>query len=389
MKILLINNVYKKGSTGKIVDSLFHEFKKENDVYLIYGRGSKVNEKNVFKKTFELESKIHHFFSLFTGNMFGGMFFSTQRIIRTIKKIKPDVINLHCLNGYFVNIYLLLKWLSKNNVKTVMTMHADFMMTGGCGYAIDCKNYLNGQCLGCKEFKNFNSKFSLNRTHHLYLKIQKALKQFNNDHLRITCVSKWLADRYAESPLYKDFCVKTILNPVDSIFFNQPNKNPYSELNKNVLYVTPDIYDYVKCGWRIIDIANKRKDINFTVICTKNIEFKFENKNINYIKGGVQKDLLRDYYYFADATLIISKRETFSMVVAESLASGTPVYGFKCGGPESIGIPEYSFFFDYGDIDSISESLLTKAFRKEDIVKASAKYDSSHIAGEYLAVYRF
>lgn len=390
MKILLINNVFRKGSTGNIVGSLFLEYKKQgHDVSVIYGRGKKNKEENIYKKTYELESKIHHFSSLFTGNMYGGMPISTHRIITQIKKIKPDVVNLHCMNGYFVNIYKLLKWLAKNNVKTVLTMHADFMMTGGCGITVDCNNYICCECKNCKNVKQFNGRFSLNRTHHFYNKFKKALSYFDKSNIKITCVSNWLRDRFQKSPLYKEFEIETILNPVDQIFFTEYGENPYKNKEHNVLYVTPDIHDYVKAGWQIKDIANLRKDLNFTIICTKDVPFEFDNKNITYIKGGVSKEKLRDYYHYADATLILSRRETFSMVVAESLACGTLVFGFKCGGPETISIPEFSSFYEFGDIESLSNDLIKKTYSKEQVVKASSKYKSSTIAKEYLDFYRF
>jgi glycosyltransferase involved in cell wall biosynthesis len=40
------------------------------------------------------------------------------------------------------------------------------------------------------------------------------------------------------------------------------------------------------------------------------------------------------------------------MIVAESLCCGTPVVGFKAGGPESIAIDDYCVFVQF--LDSIS-----------------------------------
>ena len=57
-------------------------------------------------------------------------------------------------------------------------------------------------------------------------------------------------------------------------------------------------------------------------------------------------------------TLLTSEREVFSMVCAESLCCGTPVIGFKAGGPESIAIPEYSTFVKYGDVDTLYQKIL-------------------------------
>lgn len=389
MKIVLVNVTYKKGSTGSIVGNLFDKFSEEgNETYYIYGRGPKISAENVFKRTLELESKIHHFISKISGNMYGGMFFSTKRIIRLIKKIKPDVVNLHCVNGYFVNIYKLISWLAKNKIKTVLTMHADFMMTGGCGYALDCDKYINNECKNCQFVRDFNGKLSLNRTNHFYKKLMKSISKFDKELLTVSTVSPWLKDRYSLSNIYRNYYIQTIINPVEKIFFCEPSNNPYKD-TKNVLYVTPDIYDFVKSGWLIKDIASLRPDLHFTIVCTKDVDFTFNNENITYIKGGLTREKLRDYYFFADVTLILSKRETFSMVVGESLACGTPVVGFKSGGPETITLEKYSNFIEYGDIKGIAKVLCKYDYDKNVIRKeASKKYGVNSISKQYLELFK-
>lgn len=67
--------------------------------------------------------------------------------------------------------------------------------------------------------------------------------------------------------------------------------------------------------------------------------------------------MLSRYYSLADACLITSVRETFSMVTAESLCCGTPVVGFLAGGPESIAVPEYSRFVEQDDADALELAL--------------------------------
>lgn len=80
------------------------------------------------------------------------------------------------------------------------------------------------------------------------------------------------------------------------------------------------------------------------------------------------------------------------MVCAESLCCGTPVIGFKAGGPETIALPDYSRFVDYGDIDALKDVLmdeLNKRREKEFVAEQSkAIYDKSIMAEEYLRVYK-
>ena len=304
MKILLINVVYNKGSTGNIVKSLYEAYKDEgHDPYVIFGRGkNNFNDSKIEKHTFEFESKLHHFVSSVFGNMYGGMFFSTRRIIRAIKKIKPDCVNLHCLNGYFVNIYKLLNFLQKNNYKTLLTMHADFMMTGGCGYSVDCQNYLTCMCKNCKRVKEFNSRFSFNRTHFYFNKMKNSISKFKKNNLKITCVSPWLAKRYSESSIYKNFDVCSIENPVDDIFFKANNLNLIED--KYFLYVTPNFYDKEKNGIEIEKIAGLLPNYKFIVVSTKKVDYAPLNSNIQIISGGVDKETLVKYYRNAIALVV-------------------------------------------------------------------------------------
>ena len=97
------------------------------------------------------------------------------------------------------------------------------------------------------------------------------------------------------------------------------------------------------------------------------------------------------YYSAAKLTLLTSKRETFSMVCAESLCCGTPIVGFKCGGPEEIALSNYSNFVEYGDL-SLLESMVRKwmsdSTPKENIsVEAISVYSSDVMCKKYLDLY--
>ena len=389
MKILLINVTYKKGSTGNLVCSFKQEFEKLGyEAYVAYGRGDKIKENNVFKCCYELESKFHHFMSLFTGNMYGGMFLSTLKIKKLINKIKPDVVHLHCLNGYFVNIYKLLNYLKKKNIRTVLTHHADFMFTGGCGYSDECLGYLN-ECKKCKRVSYINGKFSVNRMHKNYLKMNNCIKNFTN--LTCTGVSPWLTNRIAESPIYKNTRTKTVLNCINDNFAKSiSDKNPFDKFdlkNKKVIFtVISDFYDYIK-GGQYIGKLSKLIDNEKYIICVAGAEGP-KLENVIYL-GKIANDQLSNYYHYAFVTILLSKRETFSMIVAESLVSGTPVIGFKSGGPESIAIEDYSCFCDYGNIESLYDAIecLGSINKSELAEKAKSKYSTKNVSMEYIRIY--
>lgn len=114
MKVLQVNCVYGVGSTGKITAEIHSGLQKNGiDSIVCYGRGESTEQIGVYKTCGELYSKINHFYAKLRGQLYGGCFLSTDKLIAIIKREKPDVVHLQCINGYFVNIFKLLGWLKK------------------------------------------------------------------------------------------------------------------------------------------------------------------------------------------------------------------------------------------------------------------------------------
>ena len=126
MKILQVNCVYNNGSTGKIMHDVHMELVSAGHKSVVcYGRGADTSDENVIKLCSELYAKANNLLSRITGILYGGCLLSTSRLISLIKREKPDVVHLHCINGFFVNIYKLVSWLKNNKIKTVVTLHAE------------------------------------------------------------------------------------------------------------------------------------------------------------------------------------------------------------------------------------------------------------------------
>ena len=48
---------------------------------------------------------------------------ATRSFIREIERIKPDIIHIHNIHGYFLNYKILFEYLSKANIPVVWTVH--------------------------------------------------------------------------------------------------------------------------------------------------------------------------------------------------------------------------------------------------------------------------
>ena len=399
MKTLQVNCVYKKGSTGKITYDIHSELLKQGiESVVCYGRGEKINEPHVYKTCGEVYSKINHLLSEFTGVMYGGCFFSTNKLIKIIKKEKPDVVHLQCINGYFVNIYRLVSWLKKHDIKTVLTLHAEFMYTANCGHALDCDKWQTG-CGHCPRLKQETKSFFIDGTHKSWMKMKKAFDGFN-DNLVVTSVSPWLMERAKLSPILNDKKHEVVLNGVNTdVFHFYDTSELRSQMGLNgvkvIFHATPSFDDNIKSlkgGYYVLKLAEKILDENVKfVVAGNHPEGLKVPPNVILLGKVSDQELLAKYYSMADVMLLTSKKETFSMVTAESLCCGTPVVGFKAGAPEQIAIPEYSSFVDFGDLESLHEEmkkLLAESFLKIDIALTSnCKYAKQTMTENYLKIY--
>ena len=396
MKILQINCVYKKGSTGKIVYDIHTELTRRNiESVVCYGRGASSHDDNIYKTCGELYSKFNNLLSRFTGIMYGGCLLSTARLISIIKKEKPDIVHLHCINGYFVNVYRLVTWLKTNKIKTVVTLHAEFLFTANCGYAFECDKWMTG-CGNCPRCKEETKSYIIDNTKKSWKMMKKAFDNFS-DSCCITSVSPWLINRAKQAPILQNLQHETVLNGIDTdIFHPYSNSELRSQYGINskvlIVHVNPSFSldkNHIKGGYYVVELAKKMPDVMFAIIgCSSDIEGLPDNViNIGRIED---QHKLAEWYSVADLTLLTSKRETFSMITAESMCCGTPVVGFMAGGPESIAIEEYSKFVEYGNVDSLADAAYSMINNpiKLDTVFASQKYSKARMTDEYISIYK-
>lgn len=405
MKILQVNCVYKKGSTGKIVYDIHRCLQKAgHESVVCYGRGETINEPKVYKFCLEAESKFYHLLNKFGWLMYAVCPIATRRLIKIIRNERPDVVHLHCINGYCLDIYKLLKFLGQSNIKTIVTHHAEFFYTGNCGHAYDCDRFQ--MMLGCHDCPNLceatgNSRFD--RTNVAWRKMKEAFSYFKQKNILFTAVSPWVVNRSLLSPICNQFICRWVTNGLETGIFKPATINEVTEIRarlphtggKIVLHVSASfntLKNHIKGGYYIKQLAEKMPQHLFVVVASVIGDVEGLPENV-YVWGRAngQKELAA-LYTAADVTVIASKRETFSMIVAESLSCGTPVAGFVAGGPESIAISDYTRFVEYGHLQKLKgvvENLLSNDYDAKDISrKAHERYSKETMSQGYMDVYK-
>jgi glycosyltransferase involved in cell wall biosynthesis len=397
MKIAQVNVVFKRGSTGKIVHDLHTMLRKNSyESIVCFGRKKTTFVDSVYKVSTETEAKLHALYSRISGFSYTASFFATRKLIHILRKENPDIVHLHCLNGYFINIYKLLKYLKESNTPTVLTLHAEFMHTGGCGHAYDCNKWMTG-CGKCPQLKDATHSLYFDTTAKQWHMMKKAFENFEK--LKVVAVSKWLADRAKTSPILENKEFYVIGNGIDTEntfyprSFQSLKEKHRLDVEKIVLFVSPSFNSPTKGGKFILELATRlqKSKIRFVVVGFDGDENTLP-PNIIGVKHTKNQNNLAEYYSMADVTILTSKRETYSMVCAESLACGTPVVGFKAGAPEEIALKEYSEFVQYGDLDAL-ENVLLKWLRKDKteyaaLTQIAKQYYSKELMyDQYVSIY--
>lgn len=393
MKVLQINCWFGEGSTGKIVYAVHEYLRQKNDEsYVIYGMGNRSNDICAFRTTPKAVRKLQSLRARITGYPYGGCIWGTTTAIHYLKCVAPDVVHIHCINGYMVNIYKVLKYLKKNNIPTVLTNHAEFMYTGGCTHAVGCDKWKTG-CFSCTRIKKEHPiTYFFDRTEKEWKLMQQAYSGF--ERLHICNVSDWVTNRALQSPFYKGYPVDTVFNGLNTkIFYYRESlrENICTEDKPIIVHVTPGFNDKIKGGKHVLEMAKRMPDVEFYIVGNSGGVTTSLN-NVKLLGKASSQEELAMYYSMANVCLLTSLRETFSMVTAESLCCGTPVVGFKAGGPESIALKEYSDFVNQNDDDALEGALrkmLGKKFCKENISdKAIGKYSEEKMCQQYYQIYK-
>jgi len=181
LKILQVNTSVSTGSTGKITNDLGNIIIKEgNESFIAYGNMA-FSSNSVLVKIGNKTDFIRHVFRsrLFDLHGFGSSR-ATKSFIREVESINPDIIHLHNLHGYYLNIDILFEYLKAKNKPVVWTFHDCWPFTGHCSHfeAVQCLKWQK-ECYCCpnihgypkswffdNSFRNFKRKKEISTAYH-------------------------------------------------------------------------------------------------------------------------------------------------------------------------------------------------------------------------------
>lgn len=388
MKVVQINSCFGSGSTGKIAEGIMNVLDEKNiENYAFYGAGTSEN-----KKAFKMNGNLYLKFNILKTRLFGkhGFYshFATFRMIKKLKKINPDVIHLHNIHGHYINVKMLFKYIKKNNIKTIWTLHDCWAFTGHCAYfdTLNCEKWKNG-CGECIGKSTYPISWIFDRSKTLYREKKKAFCGVEN--LTLVTPSHWLADLVKQSFL-KEYPVKVINNGIDLDAFKPSEADLRKKYNIENNFVVMGIAFSLndrKGGKYIIETAKKIKNIKFVIVGLETKEKLPEN--VIVLPKTNSKEELAKIYSTADVFVNPTLEDNFPTVNLEALSCGTPVITFKTGGsPESVS-EDVGIVVGQGDVDGLCNAISeirqnTKEYYSEKCVeKAKKMYNEKEKFLEY------
>lgn len=401
MKVLQINSHYDQGGAARIVAALHRQLTEwDIEAYVAYGRGERKTEKNVynFGDSFGIYS------SAIAGRLLGlnGYFNkrATKRLLQFIGKIQPDMIHMHVLHGYYVNVPMLFRYINEKQIPCIWTFHDCHAFTGNCGYFFDCRQWQQG-CKNCPYLRNYPASLFFDRTEKMWKDKQGLFTEGKKKW--IVTPSRWLQAEVALSFL-RNYPCTTIHNGIDTGKTFYPMEK--EELRKKYGYLPEEkLILGVAVGYR-----DQRKGAEYIVQLAEDLGQEAKvlligwNQEKNHLLKGIRnivtmkhisdKGILAEYYCMADVFVIPSLAENYPTTALEAMACGTPVVGFAVGGIAELLSGGKGIAVEAGNRQAFAEAVRKVLLDAESVLRGGVlakriqeENSAKRMAEDYLKLY--
>ncbi|QIK70044.1 glycosyltransferase [Erysipelothrix sp. HDW6C] len=353
MKVLFINSVVDFGSTGKIVRSLADGLKEQgHEVLIAYGRHSKEPSHDTFYIGDKPSMAYHMLMSHFFGRHGLHSTKATKRLIDKIKEFKPDIIHLHNVHGYYLNVKMLLEYLATTDIRVLWTLHDAWTISGSSAYFDfhGCKVWEDG-CVECNSTKDYPASLFIKRQRKNFAWKKKTISQLKN--VTFITPSKWLKE-LGETSFLRQFPIEVVYNGIDVETFNSDNnkkREPKVLLGvANKWETRKGLEDFISLSERISE------DYQIILIGLSKEQIARLPQNITGIERTANVQELVGYYASAYAFINPTYEDNYPTTNLEALACGTPVIAYDTGGNNEIS-NEHVIIVKQGCIDGIIDAL--------------------------------
>ena len=365
MRYVHINTV-PNGSTGGIMMKEHRELLAAGeDSYAFWGRGRSAEGDHEMRFATDRDVRLDGAQTRLCGKAGFHSKAATKRLLARLDEINPDVVHLHNLHGYYVNVEMLFGWLAAHGCRAEWTLHDCWAFTGHCAYFtyVKCAQW-KSHCAyfdECPQLNTYPKTFSKASCKWSYEQKRHVFNTVPPERMRLITPSKWLAGLVGESFL-KGYPVEVRYNTIDTTVF-RPTPSDFRERygigdRSMILGVaTPwaerkGINDFI----RLVDDLDPER---FAIVLVG-----LSEKQIKDLPAGAiglartdSREELAGIYTAADVFFNPTQEDNYPTVILEAEACGVPVVTYNVGGcGEALSNDKSSSVASYGEaVVSIKE----------------------------------
>lgn len=341
MTLFQINVTANSGSTGRIAEQIGETAQRNGwNSVIAYGRYANLGTSEHVK----ICNKQTIYYNVLIARLFDcdGLIakHSTLQLIKKIQEVRPDIIHLHNIHGYYVNYPMLFSFLKEYKVPIVWTLHDCWSFTGHCSHfdLIGCDKWKT-ECSHCPQKGEYPKSYTDFSRRNFRLK----KKSFTNcENLTIVPVSYWLDSLVKESFL-KEYNTRVIHNGIDVNVFSVKDdvlkiREKYNITSKYIVLGVASPFGKRKGFSDFLTLSEILSD----EYCIVMVGLSHEQKtclpnNIVGIERTQDVNELASLYSSADVFVNLTYEDNFPTTNLEAMACGTPVITYNTGGsPEAL-----------------------------------------------------
>ena len=397
MRVLEINSCV-NGSTGSIIKAIKNYLDKMNDECITSSRKDFSKRKlapnnhifigNILSKHFD--NKLAYF----TGKEGHFTKLSTFFFRRKIDKFDPDIIHLHNLHANYINLEMLFRYIKKNKIKVVWTLHDCWSFTGHCPHFEMQKCYLwKHECRNCTLFRDYPASRIDNSTY-MYNEKKRIFRGVEG--LTIVTPSEWL-EKLVKKSFLSVYNTKVINNGIRIDSFCQKGTSilhkKYGISNDKIIILGVASGWEERKGLNVFDSLSKDLSEKYVIVLVGISETvkKRISSRIIAIERTENQDELASIYSEADIFLNPTLEDTYPTVNIEAICCGTPVFTYNTGGSSEIIKEGCGKVIERGNYKQLKEEIINYNREEWDrnLIVSNRKYFSEkRMAEEYYNLYK-
>ena len=394
MRVVQINAV-PYGSTGRIMFQLADALQAAGDETLCTAgftwkrceRQDFLLTSNIFEKT------LHTWLARFTGRI--GCFSrrATRQLLKRLEDFQPDIIHLHNLHCWFVNLPMLFDYCKRRSIRVVWTLHDCWAFTGHCPHfiGIGCEKWRTG-CGECPLYRQYPQSF-VDASAEMY-RLKK--KWFTGvEDLTVVTPSRWLGE-LAKQSFLADYPVEVIPNGIDLTVFRPVEsdaRSRYGVGDKKLILGVSYAWDDKKGLDVFLELSRRLgNDYRILLVGTDERVEKLLPTGIIPIRRTDSQQQLAELYSAADVFVNPTREDNLPTVNMEALACGTPVITFDVGGSGEVADESCGVAIPKNDVDAMESQIrrvcAQKPFSQQACVERAAQFSGENAIRQYMALYR-